>query len=162
MSLNELVDNHIIDCLLPLKHFPQNIHSVADFGTGGGLPAIIYAIHFNQITFNVYEKSILKQKFLNECIQFAPTLKVHGEIPTELEHIDLVMARAFKPLDVILEISRKFYQNKGKYFLLKGRKEKISEEVQLSLKKFKDLNPTIIELKSPLLDVERHLILINL
>ncbi len=41
MTFEELIDNHIIDCLLPLKYFPQDIKTAADFGTGGGLPAAI-------------------------------------------------------------------------------------------------------------------------
>ena len=65
MTFEELIDNHIIDCLLPLKHFPKNIKTVADFGSGGGLPAVIFAIQFPEIQFHLFEKSKLKQKFLN-------------------------------------------------------------------------------------------------
>jgi len=160
MTFEELIDNHIIDCLLPLKHFPKNVKAAADFGSGGGMPGVIYAIQFSDIPYHLYEKSPLKQEFLNRCKAIAPNLHIHGEIPKDLPGIDIVTARAFKPVDVILDISRDYYKNKGKYFLLKGRREKIDEEVTLSLKKFKDLKVTIEPLKSPILDVERHLILI--
>ena len=97
---------------------------------------------------------------MNRCKAVAPNLQIHGEIPKNLPGIDVVTARAFKPVDVILDISRDYYKNGGKYFLLKGRREKIDEEITLSLKKFKDLKATIEPLKSPILDVERHLVLI--
>ncbi|MEK2689683.1 16S rRNA (guanine(527)-N(7))-methyltransferase RsmG [Bdellovibrio sp. GT3] len=160
MTFDELLDNHVIDCLLPLKQFPKNIKAAADFGSGGGLPGVIYAIQFPEVQFHLYEKSILKQNFLNRCKTIAPNLNVHGEIPKDLVDIDVVTARGFKPVDVILDVSRNYYAKKGKYFLLKARKEKIDEELTLARKKFKDLNVTVEPLKSPVLDVERHLVLI--
>lgn len=159
MSLEELLANHVIDCLLPLKYFPTtNIKSVADFGSGGGLPGVLYAIQFPNLSFHLFEKSPKKQEFLNHCKKWAPNLTVHGEIPLELKNVDLVISRAFKPLDVILDVSRRYYESGGKYFLLKGRKEKIDEEFQLAKKKFKNVEVHITKLTSPVLEVERHLI----
>ncbi len=160
MSFAELIDNHVIDCLLPLRYFPTDIQIVADFGSGGGLPAIIYALHFPQIQFRLYEKSPKKREFLQRCRGIAANLEVHGEIPRNLDGVDLVTARGFKPIDVILEMSREYYTKKGKYFLLKARQEKIAEELLLARKKFKDLQQKILPLSSPVLEVERHLVLI--
>lgn len=160
MSYEELLDNHVIDCLLPLKKFPQQIQSAADFGAGGGLPGVLYALQFPGLRYHLFEKSPKKQEFLNRCKRIAPNLEIHGEIPKSLANIDLVTARGFKPIDVILDMSREYYARKGKYFLLKARREKIDEEVALARKKFKDLAVEILELKSPVLEVERHLVLI--
>ena len=91
----------------------------------------------------------------------APNLQVHGEIPQDLKEIELVTARGFKPLDVILDVSRHYHKKGGKYFLLKARREKIDEEVALMHKKFKTAQVQIQELKSPVLEVERHLVLIS-
>jgi 16S rRNA (guanine527-N7)-methyltransferase len=160
MTYEELIDNHVIDCLLPLNQFPKDLKVVADFGSGGGLPAIIYALQFPQIIFHLFEKSPKKQEFLNLCKTLAPNLEVHGEIPKDLKGVNLVMARAFKPLEVILEVSRDYYKQGGKYFLLKGRREKIDEELLAAEKKFKNIQATIVALKSPVLEVERHLVLL--
>ncbi len=160
MPFSELVDNHIIDCLLPLKHFPSGLKTVADFGSGGGLPSVIFAIQFPDIKFILYEKSPKKQSFLNKLKSLSPNIEVRADIPLKLMGVDLVTARAFKPIDVILDMSRHFYEAQGKYFLLKGRKEKINEEISLAQKKFKNLNYHVIELKSPILEVERNLVLL--
>ncbi|WP_374078403.1 16S rRNA (guanine(527)-N(7))-methyltransferase RsmG [Bdellovibrio bacteriovorus] len=160
MTFEELIDNHVIDCLLPLKKFPTNIKAAADFGAGGGLPGVIYAIQFPEVKYHLYEKSPKKQEFLTRCKKIAPNLEIHGEIPKELKGIDLVTARGFKPVDVILEVSRDYCKKNGKYFLLKARREKIDEEIALALKKFKDLKVTVEPLSSPVLEVERHLVLI--
>jgi len=160
MTVEELVDNHVIDCLLPLKKFPTNLKYAADLGSGGGLPGVIYAIQFPNTRYILFEKSVLKQNFLNKCKALAPNLVVQGEIPHDLEKVQIVTARAFKPIDVILDITRAYHGKNGKYFLLKGRQEKIDEEFQLAKKKFKDLKIESVPLKSPVMDVERHLVLI--
>lgn len=161
MTQSDLIDNHVIDCLLGLPFFPERLKQVADFGSGGGLPGVLYAIQFPNIQFILYEKSKLKQEFLRRCQAIAPNLRVEGEIPLRLANVDLVTARAFKPLDVILQMSENYFKNGGRYFLLKGRKEKIEEEIEDSQKKFKSLDCKIETLKSPVLEVERHLVLIN-
>jgi 16S rRNA (guanine527-N7)-methyltransferase len=161
MTFEELIDNHLIDCLLPLKSFPKDIKIVVEGCSGGGIHGVLYAIQFPHIQFQLFEKSPMKQDFLNLCKSFTKSITVQGEIPLELKNIDLVISRGFKPLDVTLNISRRYYQNKGRYFLLKARHEKINEEIQESLKKFKDLKVEIVNLKSPVLEVERHLLLIN-
>lgn len=161
MSFDDLLDNHLIDCLLPLKHFPSDVQVVADFGTGGGLPGVLYAIQFPHIKFQLFEKSIRKQEFLKKCEKIANNVEIHGEIPNELKTTNLVIARAFKPIDVVLEVSRDYYLGGGRYFLLKGRMEKINEEILLAKNKFKDLNVEVLPLTSPVLEVERHLVLMS-
>lgn len=161
MQFAELIDNHVIDCLLPLKHFPEKAKCVADFGTGGGLPAIIYAIQYPKVQFQLFEKSNLKQDFLKRCLAITKNIQIKGEIPLELKNVDLIMARGFKPLDVILDMSRNHYRNNGQYFLLKARREKIDEEIEITQKKFKNIKISVHALKSPVLEVERHLLIVN-
>jgi 16S rRNA (guanine527-N7)-methyltransferase len=160
MTFEELIDNHLIDCLLPLKKFPTDVKSVADFGTGGGLPGVLYAIQFPKMKFYLFEKSHLKQGYLDLCKDIVPNIIVEGDLPLDLPEIDIVIARAFKPIDVMLKMSRNYYAKGGKYFLLKARKEKIEEEILEAKKEFKTLAPTIEQLTSPVLEVERHLVLI--
>ncbi len=162
MTFEELIDNHVIDCLLPIKIFPMHVKAAADFGAGGGLPGVLYAIQFPEVSYRLYEKSVLKREFLTRCKAFAPNLKIEGEILPTFKDVDVVTARAFKPLDVILDMSRNYYQSGGSYFLLKGRREKVDEELGLAQKKFKDLKTDVVELKSPLLEVERHLVTIRI
>jgi 16S rRNA (guanine527-N7)-methyltransferase len=158
MTFEELIDNHLVDCLLPLKHFPQNIRIAADLGAGGGLPGVVYALQFPDVEYHLFEKSVKKRDFLKRCVELAPNLRIYGEIPSVINNLDLITARAFKPLDVILELTRDYYKKGGKYFLLKARREKIDEEIAAARKRFKDLAPEIVPLTSPVLDVERHLL----
>lgn len=173
MTEDEFMDNHVVDSFLPLPYFPktrfkknseeasQKILTVADFGSGGGMPGVLYALQFPEISFRLFEKSPKKQEFLRECQSLlTPNIEIFGEITAkDLQGVDLVIARAFKPLDVLLEISHDYYQSGGSYFLLKGRREKIAEEEALAQKQFKDLKIEVVKLHSPVLEVERHLVL---
>lgn len=161
MTPEELIDNHVIDCLLPLRSFPRGVRVAADFGSGGGLPGVLYALQFPETRYLLFEKSPKKREFLEQCRKLAPNLEIHAEIPPDPKDVEIVTARAFKPLDVILDVSRGYYRRGGKYFLLKGRREKIDEEAVLARKKFKDLHLEIQPLASPVLDVERHLVLMS-
>lgn len=161
MTYQELIENHLIDCLLPLKYFPPNLKKIADFGSGGGLPGIVYAIQFPDAEVTLFEKSQLKRDFLNQCLRLAPNLKVMSEVPVDLPGTEIVISRAFKSADTILTINRKYYESGGSYFLMKAKIEKIDEDLQATMKKFKKLNYKILPLKSPLLEVERHILWIN-
>lgn len=162
---DELFENHFVDCCLALRYFPHHVHSVADFGSGGGLPGVLYALQFPSLKFHLYEKSPKKRVFLESCRELAPNLVIRSEINEQTLNCDLIVARAFKPLEVILEMSRSYFEASGRYFLLKGRLETIEEEVRLAknllLHSSRQFEPTIIELQPPKLDVERHLVLIG-
>lgn len=163
MSFEELIDNHLIDCLLSLKYFPAEAQAAADFGSGGGFPGVVYAIQFPQTRFYLFEKSVRKREFLARCRdEVAPNLVIESEIPKVLPPVEIVTARAFKPIDVLLEMSRSYFEKGGMYHLLKGRREKIDEEISQARKKFKGLKVEIHPLNSPVLDVERHLVEISI
>jgi 16S rRNA (guanine527-N7)-methyltransferase len=161
MPITEFVDNHIIDCLLALSQLPTQTKTFADLGAGGGLPGVIFSIARPTQDFQLFEKSPRKREFLNSCLHYAKNLEIKSEVSVALAGVDTVTARAFKPVDVILEMTRGFYQRGGKYYLLKGRKEKIEEEYSLAKKKFKELKITVEPLMSPVLQVERHIVKIN-
>jgi 16S rRNA (guanine527-N7)-methyltransferase len=161
MTFEELIDNHVIDCMLALSSFPKDLKVIADLGSGGGLPGVLLALQFPTTQFHLYEKSPLKREFLAKCQKLCPNVELHDQISSEMKNTDLITARAFKGTDVILDMTRKYYASGGRYLLLKGRKEKIDEELGLAQKSFKDLKSKIVQLKSPVMDVERHLVMIN-
>ncbi|MCE3010766.1 MAG: 16S rRNA (guanine(527)-N(7))-methyltransferase RsmG [Proteobacteria bacterium] len=162
MTMKELIENHVIDCLLPLERFPGEVKICADLGTGGGFPGVIYALAKPEVQFHFYEKSPLKQKYLESLItSLSLSAEVRGEVKSHLNQADLAIARGFKPVDVILQMTSDFLKNQGKYFLLKGRLGKIKEECAAATKKNKSLRVVIDPLKSPVLDVERHLVVVG-
>lgn len=132
MSPEALVENHLLDCMLGLPFLPA-AKNVADLGSGGGLPAAVIAIARPDCRVHCFEKSPVKCQFLAGLAEWLPNLKVHGPIPAGQHlgiQVDWITARAFKPIPVILELTRKHFQKDTPYYLFKARAAKIAEEAE--------------------------------
>ncbi|MEC9283892.1 MAG: 16S rRNA (guanine(527)-N(7))-methyltransferase RsmG [Bdellovibrionota bacterium] len=162
MPLRDLIENHLLDCALAFPEFlNQDFSVLADFGSGGGMPSVLLAILFSDREVRIFEKSPKKRQFLKRIQEsLCPNIKIFEEVKeSELEGVDLITARAFKPIDIILKLSRSYFQSSGKYLLYKAKSETIKKE--LSDAKLKDSFFKIISLDNPLLDVERNLVFIS-
>lgn len=131
LSPQSLMVDHLLDCLIALPFFP-NTQSAADLGSGGGFPGIPLAIARPGCQFNLFEKSPKKRQFLASISDLAPNTTVYGligpdSIPTET---GWVTARAFKPIPVILELTRNYAKAGGRYLLYKGRHQVIESELK--------------------------------
>jgi len=101
-----------------------NVNTCTDLGSGAGLPGIVLAImmkHRNP-SFKVifYEKSAHKSNFLKEMSKkFHLNTEIHQKNIFEEKNLvtDVIIARAFKPLPIILEIAIKNF-SKFKYIIL--------------------------------------------
>jgi len=131
LSPQSLVVDHLLDCLIALPRFPPS-RCAADLGSGGGMPGIPLAIARPDCEFHLFEKSPKKQRFLVSLADCVPNTVVHGAIePDSLTgKFDWVTARAFKPIPVILDLTRRFAANHGRYLLYKGRRAVIEAELK--------------------------------
>jgi len=130
MCAEVLVREHLMDCLIALPYLPR-ASVVADLGSGGGLPAIPLAILNPETRFLLYEKSPVKCQFLESLRDLAGNVAIMGRIPDQglPSEVDLVVARAFKPLNTILSMTRVYHRRGGRYLLYKGRRERCLEEI---------------------------------
>ena len=117
---------HVLDSLQIAKfiNFDQN-STLHDLGSGGGFPGICLSIYNKNPRFHVkmYEKSIVKSNFLEKVIK---KLNLNAEvINKDVFKIKIVngyvVARAFKKIDKILQISRENCQKIEKFIILKGK-----------------------------------------
>lgn len=158
MTQESLVTDHLIDCLIGLPYLPA-AQKVADLGSGGGLPAAVLAITRPQWQVHCFEKSPVKCQFLSQLSLWLPNLVVRGPIPNSQylgERFDWITARAFKPIPVTLELTRKHFLAGTPYYLYKARSAKISEELQKAKLNAKDFE--LIPLEPLMPDCERHLV----
>jgi len=119
-SINgEIRKRHIIDSAQAIDFVDLNQNTTYDLGTGGGMPGIVIAIIAKnlkkKIKMNLFEKSYHKSSFLKE---------VSKELNLETEIIQkdvfkikelksgTIMARAFKPMPIVLDL---VYKNFSKY-----------------------------------------------
>ncbi|MDJ0837293.1 MAG: 16S rRNA (guanine(527)-N(7))-methyltransferase RsmG [Acidobacteriota bacterium] len=160
LTPESLVTDHLFDCLIGLPYIPS-VNAIADLGAGGGLPAVPLAVCRPQTNLVLYEKSPLKCRFLEGLKDLAPNIKVAGPLDDKgvSGEIDLVIARGFKPIKVILQMTRTYHRDGGRYLLYKGRMARIREE--LAEAKLKPEKVTIHRLQ-PVGDAEeRHLVCIG-
>ncbi|MFK8137327.1 MAG: 16S rRNA (guanine(527)-N(7))-methyltransferase RsmG [Bdellovibrionales bacterium] len=158
MTAKELVENQIFDSLMALPGFIElPFTKLADFGSGGGLPAALLAIMFPDREVLCFEKTEKKNLFLKQLSQWIPNLKVLGAIePKKLIGVDLITAKAFKPIETIINFSKDYYYSGGTYLIYKARMDTIESEIE-EAKRFKP-QVSIAKLESPFLEVERNLV----
>jgi len=128
-TVNQIWIRHFLDSSQVIDFIGKNKKDLIDLGSGAGFPGLITAIlaKDRNIPLNVklIEKSPRKVSFLKEIIKRL-NLKVQVlhlnvlEYSTRLE-ADLIIARAFKPLKIILQILDKNTENWKKVFLFLGK-----------------------------------------
>ena len=134
---NEVIrERHIVDCLQIIDFIDLNSNTITDIGSGGGMPGIIISIMIknskNPIKVNLYEKSHHKSSFLRKVSR---ELKLNTEVIQEniFEAQNLesgtIMARAFKPLPVVLNLVYENFNSYKNLILFMGRNgEKVLED----------------------------------
>ena len=129
-------ERHIVDSAQILDFVDLNSSIITDIGSGGGMPGIVIAIMIKNlkksVKMNLYEKSHHKSSFLRKVSR---DLKLNTEVIQEnifeTQNIDssTVMARAFKPLPIVLELVYKNFSNYKNLILFMGKNgEKILED----------------------------------
>ena len=133
-NLAEVYEKDVLDSL-PLVREIQDAQQILDLGSGGGVPGILVGILKPDLTVHLLEKNQKKCYFLNKTID-ALALKNTKVIKTtlndknNLKPYDLITARAFSSTANILKLTKNNLVKDGQYILLKGRREKILEEVE--------------------------------
>ena len=130
---NEVFEKDILDCV-PLVEKIEKESKILDLGSGGGFPGVVLAILRPDCEVHLLEKSQKKCYFLNKIKDTLrlDNIKVLKQTITKnntLEEYLTITARAFSSTQNILNLTEKNLKKNGKYLLLKGRIEKIEEEM---------------------------------
>jgi len=134
---NEIIrDRHIVDSAQIIEFVDLNSKIITDIGTGGGMPGIIISIMAknlkNTSKVHLYEKSHHKSAFLRNVSR---DLKLNTEIIEQnifdAQNLEsgTIMARAFKPLPIVLDLVYKNFSSYKNLILFMGKNgEKILGE----------------------------------
>ena len=125
---NIIRERHIVDSAQTIDFIDFNSNILTDIGSGGGFPGIIVSILIKNlkknIKVNLYEKSYHKSVFLRKISR---DLKLETEVIQknifEIKNINsgTIMARAFKPLPIVLELVYKNFNNYKNLILFMGK-----------------------------------------
>ena len=171
----ELILKHLLDSLAPLGIILRKCHcqknagqfSIADVGSGAGLPGIPLAIALPGAKVTLIERKGRRAGFLRNTIAALGLANVAVE-EEEMEkaktgRFDLVTCRAFRPLEP--KIFSKMYRlcrEGGILSAYKGRRAKIGEEMAALEQALPGLAGQweAIPCPVPMLDEERHFLLL--
>ena len=124
-------ERHIIDSAQAIEFIDINDKICTDIGTGSGLPGIVLAIIMkhrkSDMEFHLYEKSYHKSNFLREVSKkFDLNTKIYQKNIFEEKNLktDLIVARAFKPLPIILNIATENFSKFKNIILFLGKNGK--------------------------------------
>ncbi len=132
---NQIWVRHVLDSAQLVKFIDFSSNSLADLGTGAGFPGIVVEIFNKNKAFHVklYEKSPVKRKFLLRVIEsLSLNATVLGDIRDEKLDSDIIICRAFKKLDHVIQVSREIAKKPHKLIILKG--QNAQQEINKTLK----------------------------
>ena len=156
-------ERHIIDSAQIIDLIDLNASVCTDIGSGSGLPGIVLAIIMkhkkSDMKFRLYEKSFHKSKFLKEVTsKFNLNVEVFQKDIFKEKNLssNIIVARAFKPLPVILNLIKNNFKyfNEVILFLGKSGREIINQaslewEIKYEIKKsITNQDSLILKIKS--------------
>ena len=127
----DIRQRHIIDSAQAIEFVDLNQNTTCDLGSGGGMPGIVIAIMAKnlkkKIKINLFEKSYHKSSFLKEVSK-------ELNLQTEIIQKDVfkirnmnsgtIMARAFKPMPIVLDLVHKNFKRYKNLILFMGKSGK--------------------------------------
>ena len=134
---NDIIrERHIVDSAQIIDFVDLNSTIITDIGSGGGMPGIIISIMIKNmkesIKVHLFEKSHHKSSFLRKVSR---DLKLNTEViqenifETQNLESGTIMARAFKPLPIVLELVFRNFSNYNNLIIFMGKNgEKILED----------------------------------
>jgi len=132
-TINQIWERHFLDCVQVIDFIDKNDKTLVDLGSGAGFPGLVLAIASKDrkipLKIKLIEKSPKKIKFLKNLIN---ELDLNVEIinqnilkETNELYDDVIIARAFKPLKIILELIHNKAKKWKKIFIFLGKTGKI-------------------------------------
>ena len=138
-TIKDIWTRHFLDSVQVIDLIDKNDNTLVDIGSGAGFPGLVLAITLKDkkipLKVKLIEKSPKKVKFLRNLIN---ELRLDVEVvnqnilqePKKLLE-DVFIARAFKPLKIILELIHNKAENWKKIFIFLGKTGK-NELLQVS------------------------------
>ena len=128
-TINDIWTRHFLDSAQVIDFIDKNDKTLIDIGSGAGFPGLVLAITSKDrkipLKIKLIEKSSKKTKFLKKLID---ELQLDAEVinknifeyPKKLSG-DVFVARAFKPLKIILPLIHNKVENWKKIFIFLGK-----------------------------------------
>ena len=128
-TIKNIWNRHFLDSVQVIDFIDKNDKTLVDIGSGAGFPGLVLAIALKDrkipLKIILIEKSRKKVKFLKDLInELSLDVEVMNknilEDPKKLSE-DVFVTRAFKPLEIILQLMHNKAKNWNKIFIFLGK-----------------------------------------
>ena len=138
-TIKEIWSRHFLDSVQVIDFIDKNDNTLVDLGSGAGFPGLVLAITLKDrkipLKIKLIEKSPKKVKFLRDLINKlqldVDVININVLEDSKKLLDDVFVARAFKPLKIILQLIHNKAENWKKVFIFLGKTGK-SELLQAS------------------------------
>ena len=131
-TIKDIWTRHFLDSVQVIDFIDENDKTLVDIGSGAGFPGLVLAIVLKDrkisLKIKLIEKSPKKVKFLKNLTN---ELNLNVEVMNQnilkepiIFFDDVIIARAFKPLNITLELIHNKTQNWKKFFIFLGKSGK--------------------------------------
>jgi len=128
-TIKKIWVRHFLDSAQVIDFIDKNTCSLIDLGSGAGFPGLIIAILAKdrkiRLKVKLIEKSTKKASFLRKIVNYlnlnVEVLNINALTHAKKLEADLIVARAFKPLKIILQLLDKNTKNWKKVFIFLGK-----------------------------------------
>lgn len=165
----EIIEKHFYDSISTAKIIDFNsINNLIDIGTGAGFPGVVIKIFYPHIELTLLDSNNKKTKFLSELVKKLDLKKVNiicdrseSYAKINREKYDLVIARAVKSLNILVEFCLPLVSINGYFLAMKGILEEELNDNNGSIKLLGGEVSRIINFFLPIEKSVRNLILIK-
>lgn len=156
----EMIDRHIADCLAIVPHLPPG--SLADLGSGAGLPGLVVAIAEPARPVFLVESNGKKARFLRESkralgLSAVTVVEARAEAPHPAQPVAVVTARALAELAELVRLAAPWLGDHGVLIAMKSK----SAAAELDALPPPYVLDRVIDLAVPGLAAERNLIVVR-
>ncbi len=133
-----IIYRHILDSLAPLAILEEVLSSVegnslADLGSGNGMPGIPLSIMLPSSCFTLIERSGRRAGFLRNALAVTSLSGrvsiIEEDITSVRQQFDMLLFRAFRPLKEVFSLLDSLLLPGGVMFAYKGQLKQVEEEI---------------------------------
>lgn len=128
----QIIRRHFVECAFAAQQLPTDIESLLDYGSGAGLPGIVFAICRPEICVTLAEAHGKKASFLREAVRAVATITAvydrRVESMPEGRLFDAVSMRAVEKMKLALPIA---LQRAERYLVLFTTERSTRENLEL-------------------------------
>lgn len=153
------VPRHVLDCLAVVPYL-EDAHTLADIGSGAGLPALLLAVMRPQLAVLAVESNGKKAAFIRQAATALqlPNVQVAAQRAEDWRGApqDIIISRALTSATAFVQMTAHFGGAHSRWLLMKGREAENVEAAGFTLHAAHPLQVPYLDAERALLDIRRE------